>query len=60
MWSIPCFQLQNKLFTYTFNIVFKGGKPPSVNIKGSVLLVAASFNNVSFNFEIILIPNPGS
>lgn len=55
-----CFQLQKKLFTYTFNIVFKGGKPPTVDSKGSVLLVAASFNNISFDFEIILIPNTGS
>ncbi len=60
MWSIPCFQLQNKLFTYTFNIVFKGWKPQTVNIKGSVLSVAISFNNVSFDFEIIPIPKPGS
>lgn len=32
----------------------------TVDSKGSVLLVAASFNNISFDFEIILIPNPDS
>lgn len=52
--------MQKELFTYTFNIVFKGWKPPTVNIKGSVLLAAAAFNNISFDFEITLIQNLGS